>query len=290
MVADFIGFGDARPNYAALIEIPLRLREHATAKRAAAGAAARRARPTIERRAMLEAGVDAKEKALAEARHTLAVARRHGREEARPAAQGRRITRTRWSPATPIRPTTRRCRRSPQPTARTTCARCIWRRAGRRRPRMRPSCAGWRRSMRRSARRTREIAGLRAAMVELSRRRAEVEQVRDRFRRTGYDHPQTTFDNEGAIADALKQHPGGRGAQRRAVGPAAPGLQVATDARQPGLRRRRASRFPFPLPDGTSGRGGSRGDDWREPSSRGSWSPGRGSRSDDDDFTTGGSF
>src|SRR5262245_29426055 len=31
MVADFIGFRDARPNYAALIEIPLRLRGHAEA-------------------------------------------------------------------------------------------------------------------------------------------------------------------------------------------------------------------------------------------------------------------
>ena len=47
--------------------------------------------------------------------------------------------------------------------------------------------------------------------------------------------------------------------------------------------------FPFPLP---VARGQRRlaGGDWREPSSRGGWSPGRGSRSDDDDFTTGGSF
>jgi len=36
MLADFIGFGDVRPNYAALIEIPLRLREHATVRRASA--------------------------------------------------------------------------------------------------------------------------------------------------------------------------------------------------------------------------------------------------------------
>ena len=48
-----------------------------------------------------------------------------------------------------------------------------------------------------------EIARLRSATVELSRRRAEVEQVRDKFRRTGYDHPQTTFENEGAISDTL---------------------------------------------------------------------------------------
>src|SRR5262245_3538865 len=36
MVADFIGYGDVRANYAALTEIPLRLREHASAKRATA--------------------------------------------------------------------------------------------------------------------------------------------------------------------------------------------------------------------------------------------------------------
>jgi hypothetical protein len=36
LVADFIGYSNARPNYAALIEIPLRLKEHATARREAA--------------------------------------------------------------------------------------------------------------------------------------------------------------------------------------------------------------------------------------------------------------
>ena len=49
-----------------------------------------------------------------------------------------------------------------------------------------------------------EIAGLRRTAQELSSRRLEVEQVRDRFRTTGYDHPQATFDNDGAIADTLK--------------------------------------------------------------------------------------
>ena len=53
----------ARPNYAALIEIPLRLREHATAQRAAV-AEPQAALADIERRAMLELGIDAKERAL----------------------------------------------------------------------------------------------------------------------------------------------------------------------------------------------------------------------------------
>ena len=49
-----------------------------------------------------------------------------------------------------------------------------------------------------------EIAGLRRTAQELSSRRLEVEQVRDRFRTTGYDHPQATFENNGAISDTLK--------------------------------------------------------------------------------------
>ena len=73
MVADFIDFSSVRPNYAALIEIPLRLREHATAKRAAAEERLA-ALSGIERRAMVEAGIEPKERTLAEARHRLAAA------------------------------------------------------------------------------------------------------------------------------------------------------------------------------------------------------------------------
>src|SRR5262249_49484322 len=59
------------PNYAALIEIPLRLREHATAKRAEVDAP-QSALAAIERRAMVAAGIEPKETTLAEARHKLA--------------------------------------------------------------------------------------------------------------------------------------------------------------------------------------------------------------------------
>lgn len=72
VVAEFIGYGSVRPNYAALIEIPLRLKEHAAAKREAA-LKPQAELAEIERQAMLPAGVDAKEKVLAEARHKLAV-------------------------------------------------------------------------------------------------------------------------------------------------------------------------------------------------------------------------
>ena len=71
MVADFIGFGDVRANYAALTEIPLRLREHASVRRAAATEKLT-ALSEVERRAMLDAGIEPKERALAEARGKLA--------------------------------------------------------------------------------------------------------------------------------------------------------------------------------------------------------------------------
>ena len=44
-----------------------------------------------------------------------------------------------------------------------------------------------------------EVANLRRAAIDLSRRRAEIEEVRQKFRRTGYDHPQSTFENDGDI-------------------------------------------------------------------------------------------
>ncbi len=289
MVAEFVGFTDARPNYAALIEIPLRLREHATAKRAA-----------LEQ----PQGVALRDRA---ARH--AGGRRGGQGEG--AGRGAPQAWPCW---------TTRSRRS---TA--CCARWIESRAalvaGDTNPAYNEALSHHRRGRQQGrpahavhggaahaddgadeavVRRLEtidatigktdgEIASLRAATVELSRRRAEVEQVRDRFRRTGYDHPQTTFENEGAISDTLGNIL--EGVVRSGV---------LWELLRQGYKSRptRGSPdfggasfpFPFPLPDGSSGRGGSQGDDWREPSSRGSWSPGRGSRSDDDDFTTGGSF
>src|SRR5215475_6396408 len=72
IVAQFIGYDEIRPNYAALIEIPLRLREHATARRESV-AEPQAALAEIARRALVEAGMEAKEKILTEARHNLSV-------------------------------------------------------------------------------------------------------------------------------------------------------------------------------------------------------------------------
>jgi hypothetical protein len=287
MVAEFVGFTDARPNYAALIEIPLRLREHATAKRAALEQP-QGVLSEIERRAMLAAGVEAKEKTLAEARHRLAVLddtveKKHGllrdvdqsraalvAGDTNPAYNEALSTIAAADSKDDLRTLYMEARRTP-----TTADEAV---------------VGRLETIDATITKTdTEITRLRAAMVELSGRRVEVEQVRDKFRRTGYDHPQTTFENEGAISNTLSNIL--EGVVRSGV---------LWDLLRQGYKSRPTQGspdfggtsfpFPFPLPDGSSGRGSSRGDDWREPSSRGSWSPGPSSRSDDDDFTTGGSF
>ena len=112
--------------------------------------------------------------------------------------------------------------------------------------------------------------------------------MREQFRRTGYDHPQSTFDNDGDIGNVLK------GVLEGAVRSG-----VLWDL----LRQRHRSRptrgsadfglpdfpLPFPLPGGNTN--DATGGAWRNPSSRGGWLPGPPEpRSDDDNFSTGGSF
>lgn len=284
IVADFIGFGDARPNYAALIEIPLRLRQHATAKRAAV-AEPQAALSDIEQRAMLAAGADAKEKALALTRHKLAIVddtleKKRGllrkTDEVRSA-----LVAGEGSPAYNEALTTISAADAQDDVA-TLYAEA----------RRTPSSAdenivrGLEAIDAKIAKTETEIADLRGTAQGLSRRRLEVEQVRDRFRTTGYDHPHTTFENDGAIADTLKNV---------LEGVVRSGVLWDLLSRGYGSRPTRGGAdfglpFPFPIPGGKSS--DATGGDWRDPSSRGGWSPGKEdrSRSDDSDFSTGGSF
>jgi hypothetical protein len=133
-----------------------------------------------------------------------------------------------------------------------------------------------------------EINNLRRQVVELSQRRSEMQEVRERFRRSGYDHPQSTFDNESNIGNIL----GGilEGAVRSGVlwdllrqGHRSLPTRTSSDFGMPG--------FPLPFPTPGSGANDTWGGGWRNPSTRGGWAPAPpGSRSDSDDFTTGGSF
>jgi hypothetical protein len=286
MVAEFIAYDGARPNYAALIEIPQRLREHATVRRQAVQTPQATV-AEIERHAMIEAGVDAKEKILAEARHKMAVIDDTVEkkrdllrkvDEARaalvtgnsdPAYNEALNTIAAADAADSIANLYAEARRTPSPADEAVVGRI----------------QGIEQNI---AKTETEIAGLRGAALELSRRRSEMEQVREQFRRTGYDHPHSTFNNDGDIADLLK------GVLEGAVRSGA-----LWDILQSGHRSRptRGSTdfglpdfpLPFPLPGGN--RSDSSGGAWRNPSSRGGWSPRPPQpTSNNNDFSTGGSF
>jgi hypothetical protein len=291
MVADFVGFSDARPNYAALIEIPLRLREHATAKRADVDEP-QAALSKIERKAMVEAGVDAKEKALAEARHKLAavddtVEKKHDLLRKVDEARAKLVagdTNPAYNEALAVIAAA-----DSQDDLATLYAEA--RRTST--PADDSIVRGIEATDAKIAKTEAEIAGLRRSAQELAKRRAEIEEVRDRFRRTGYDHPQTTFNNSGDIATML---------QDVLNGAVRSGLLWDLLRRGYGSRPTRGTDFggpdfPFPFPTSGGGRrSGSWGGGWRDPSSSGGWSPGSGgsgggsSRRDDGDFSTGGSF
>ncbi|MGE0630517.1 MAG: hypothetical protein AB7O43_22210, partial [Hyphomicrobiaceae bacterium] len=72
-MAKFIGFTGARANYAMLVEIPQRLKEHAKSQRAKADER-KAATAAIERDAMVALGAVEIERTLAEARHRVAAA------------------------------------------------------------------------------------------------------------------------------------------------------------------------------------------------------------------------
>ncbi|MBX9588981.1 MAG: hypothetical protein K2X43_06740 [Hyphomonadaceae bacterium] len=289
MAADFIGFDDVRANYATLIEIPLRLREHATAKRAEA-AERLGALADIERRAMIEAGIEAKERVLAEVRHRLAAAdqaleEKHGLlrriDEERsglvsggsnPAYNQALETIAAADSKDDLAALYLEARRTPTGADDAMVRRIENIDAG-------------------VSKTEAEVADLRRSAQALARRRLEVQQVRDRFRGAGYDHPHATFGNDGDIAEVLR---------RVLQGAASSG--VLWDLLRGGYRYRGprgrpdfgAPTFPFPFPiPGGGGGGGSWGGGWREPSSRGGWSPREDTpdgSGDDDRFTTGGSF
>ena len=285
-VAAFIGYDGARPNYAALIEIPLRLREHASAQRAAV-AQPQTMLAEIERRAMLEAGVDAKEKVLAEARHKLAVADdtvEKKRDMLRKLDEARNaLVAGNSDPAYNEALTTIAAADSADSLA------TLYAEARRTPTRADEAVVGQLEATEAKIAKTEaEIASLRRAALELSRRRSEMEQVRGRFRSTGYDHPRSTFDNERQHRRCAQRRAGGSGQKRGALGCAAQELPATHHARQHGLRR-----VELPLPVSAAWRRGpdATGGDWRNPSSRGGWGPRpSGSRSDDDKFSTGGSF
>ncbi len=286
MVANFIDFGTVRPNYAALIEIPLRLREHATAKRGAAQACLA-AVSAIERRAMVEAGIEPKERALTEARHRLGAAdttldEKHELLRKLDAERNGLL-------ASGSNPAYEEALSAIASADDKDQMATLYLEARRTASTADDAIVGkLERLEQQIAKADNEVAELRRTARELANRRIEIERVRDRFRGAGYDHPHGTFGNDSAISDALGRMIAG-----------SIGGQILWQILQGGYGTRGpmgrpdfgypTSPFPFPIPGG--GNNGPWGGEWRDPSSRGSWSPdGGGGGGGSDDFSTGGRF
>lgn len=304
-VADFIGFADVRPNYAMLLEIPARLRDHAVEKRGAAKAVSAQ-QADIERNALAAAGSAEKERALTEARYKLAAA------ESTLVAK-----RTELAAIDQVRDMLMKLGSEPgYAEALATIAQ------GDAHDDIGQLYAEARRTQTTAdeaiVRRIEQIDGklggaeqelqqLRKTAQDISQRRAEAENVRERFRGAGYDHPHARFGNEvdiGAILGSLLE-----GAVRSGVvwdvirggfstrGPFDRG-SMGGSMGGGGFGGGGGLPFPFPIPGG--GDSGPRGGGWRIPDSQGGWFPpsgggndigsGGSSSSDDDSFSTGEKF
>lgn len=291
MVADFVGYPEARASYAMLIEIPVRLREHAVRQRKAADDV-RMAIAALERQAMVAAGIEPKERALAEARHKLAAAdadaeRRRAQlrqvEDQRSAAIGGAGD-TAYSEALKtiseadaqddVGTLYAEAKRTATPTDDM-----IVRRVGGIDERL--------------AALDKEIGGLRRSARDMADRRNEVERVRDRFRSSGYDHPNATFRNDNEIGVVLGQILEGVVRSGILWDILRGGFGTRPSRGRPEFG---APTFPFPFPMPGGGEG-ARGGEWREPGTRGGWTPpfpsgggGDDNDSGNDGFSTGGKF
>jgi regulator of replication initiation timing len=292
MVANFIGYLEVRANYHMLNEIPQRLKDHAEAQGAMIeiyrGALVR-----LEREELDSAGMPALESRLAAVRTHLAT-RDAELEKQRAAlaeidAQRDRIVSGAQDPATVEAIATMAAQDGRDDIA-TLYAEA--RRTAT--PEDERLVAAIERVDRDLDKSQRQLDELRGAAATLSERRASVEDARERFRRSGYDHPHATFGNDRVIADVL----GGVISGALKGGLLWDALRGGYSNRPPASRPDFGGGSPFPMPGGWGGGspGSVSGDGWRQPDSQGSWAPsepadqGSYGGQDSDQFTTGGKF
>lgn len=268
MTAKYIGYHDARLNYAMLIEIPARLREHAKLQREIVEER-RRSLQEIERKALVAAGEEALSRAVEEARKRLAAA-----DEAIDARQAELRALDEKRDALVARADDPVYQEALQTIATadaqdqfetlveeakrtgTHTDDAIVRKIGELNNKIEQV--------------DREIAELRKSARTIAERRIEMERTRDRFRKSGYDHPDAIFDNDLDLDRILKQILGGviTGGVLWDV------LREGFGVRVPRGRRSGGLSFPFPFPVPMPGqREETRGGDWRRAGTRGGWSP-----------------
>lgn len=282
LVADFIGYADARANYAMLIEIPLRLREHAKARRAAADDA-KADRGDLERRALVAQGIEALERALAAARHKLAAAEAtvESRTASLKAIDGEREALLKGGEDTAYGEAIATIASGDAQDELSV----LYREARRTSTSADEDAVRRIETIDQSLRRTEtEIRDLRQRANDLAGRRTEVETVRERFRRSGYDHPHVIFGNDNDIGRILAAVLEGVVRSGILWDIIRGGFGTRPPQGRPGLGEP-SFPFPFPVPGGGDG---PQGGGWRIPESRGGWS--RRDDDGDDDFKTGGSF
>lgn len=288
LVADFIGFLEVRPSYHMLTEIPLRLRDHATRQRQRADDV-KTTVAGVERQAMVAAGIETKERELAEARYRLAAA------DATVEKKRTLLADIETQQDNVVSGTGDKAYSDALQTVADADAqdsiRTLYEEARRTATEADDRIVERIENVdKRLATLQEEIAGLRKTARNLAQRRVDMEQVRDRFRTSGYDHPNATFGNESEIGKILAQVI--EGVVRSGVlwDVLRGGFGTRPQRGRPDFG---APTFPFPFPmPGGGDRDGARGGEWRRPDSRGGWSsPSSGPvNNDSDDFRTGGSF
>lgn len=285
LTAQHIGFPEARIDYAMLIQIPARLREHARLQREVAEERSVSLQ-AIEREALTAAGEEELAGKVSEARRKLADA---DAAVDRAQADLREIDERRDSLLSGVEDAAYREALQTIATAdaqdrletlleearrtATPADDAIVRRIGELNERI--------------ERIDSEVAELRKSARAIAERRLEVERARDRFRKSGYDHPDATFDNDLDLERVLGQILGGvvTGGVLWDI------LRDGFGLRRPrGRPRSGGLSLPFPFPIPMPGRHeGARGGDWRRPETRGGWRPPddawsrRRKRKDDDD-------
>lgn len=269
LAARHVGFAEARINYAMLIQIPARLREHARMQREIAEER-RASLEAIERKALTAAGEEGLARRVEEARRKLADA---DAAIERAQADLRAIDERRDALVSGVEDA---AYREALQTIATADAQdrleTLLEEARRTATPADDAIAGRIGGLNAQIERIdTEIAELRKSARSIAERRLEVERARDRFRKSGYDHPDATFDNDLDLERILGQILGGAvtGSVLWDIMRAGFGLR-----RPRGRPRSGGLSFPFPFPVPMPGRReGARGDDWRRPETRGGWSP-----------------
>jgi hypothetical protein len=284
MVAGFIGYQEARPNYHMLNEIPLRLAEHAESQGAMIEVY-REALSRLQKNELDKAGMAPLEAKLARARATLAEADAALEAERKTLAaldaQRDQLINGTGDPAS-VEALATIAANDARDDIGTLYAEAR-RTATRADDQLVRQIEGLDQQIARGRARCEELED---EARKLARRRAEVEETRERFRRSGYDHPNVVFGNDRVISDVL----GGilKGAVQGAI--LWDALRGGYSNRPPQSSPDFGGGFPFPMPGGFGG-GSTSGGDWRDAGSSGSWSPGPDmSSGGGDDFSTGGRF